>query len=92
MNSLNQELSRTIFSFKIWWVETKIMWFEDFGQQPNWKLKGHNWSNQKYKNGFFLMSSICLIERIVSDGIGFGWVEFILSTFEDPSPASDQEK
>ena len=36
------------------------MWFVDFGRQPNWKMKSHNWSNQKYKNGFFLMCSLWL--------------------------------
>ena len=42
MYSLGQDFSDTIFSFQIRWVETKLLWFEDFGQQPNWKLKGHN--------------------------------------------------
>ena len=76
--------------FQIRWPETKLLWFEDFGRQPNWKLKGHNRSNQKYRNGFFLMSSLCLIEFIGTDEIGFGWVELILLTFEDLPPASDQ--
>ena len=31
MNSLDWDISGTIFSFKIGWAETKIMWFEDFG-------------------------------------------------------------
>ena len=53
MNYLNWELFRTIFSFEIGWVETKIIWFEDLGRQPNWKLKGHNRLNQKYQNEFF---------------------------------------
>ena len=35
MKSIDQVLSGTIFSFEIGWAETKIMWFEDFGQQPN---------------------------------------------------------
>jgi hypothetical protein len=36
------------------------------------------------------MSSLLLIELIETEGIGFGWVELILSTFEDPPSASDQ--
>ena len=55
MYSLSRELSGTIFNFQIGWAETKLLQFEDFGQQPNWKLKGHNRSNQKYQNKFFLM-------------------------------------
>ena len=35
MNSFDRELFETIFSFEIRWAETKIMWFEDFGRQPN---------------------------------------------------------
>ena len=53
MYSLSREISITIFSFQIGWGETKILWFEYFGWQPNWKLKGYNRSNQKYQNGFF---------------------------------------
>ena len=54
MDSLNQEISNTIFSFQIGWAETKLLWFEDFGRQPNWKLKGHNWSEKKnLKMGFW---------------------------------------
>ena len=53
MNSLDWDLSGSIFRFEIGLTESKIMWFEDFGRQPNWKLKGHNWSNQISQNGFF---------------------------------------
>ena len=53
MDFLNRYISNTIFIFQIKWEKTKILWFEDFGRQPNWKLKGHNWSNHKYYNGFF---------------------------------------
>ena len=90
MDSLGRDLSKTIFSFQIEWAKTKILWFEYFGWQPNWKLKGHNRLDQKYQNGFLLMYSIWLIELIATNGIGFGWVELILSSFEDPSSASDQ--
>ena len=90
MNYLNRYLSISIFNFEIGWAETKIMWFEDFGQQPNWKLKGHNQSDQKYQNGFFLISSIWLMDLIETNGIRFGWVELILSTFEDTPTASNQ--
>ena len=61
MDSLDQDLSNTIFSFQIIWGKTKILRFEDFGQQPNWKLKGHNRSNQNYQNGFLLASSLWLM-------------------------------
>jgi hypothetical protein len=37
-----------------------------------WKFKGHNRSDQKSQNGFFLMSSLWLIELIAIEGIGFG--------------------
>ena len=90
MYSLGQEIFDTIFSFQIGWAKTKLLWFEDFGRQPKWKLKGHNRSYQKSKNGFFLMSSLWIIELIETDGIGFGWVNLILSTFEDPPSVSDQ--
>ena len=53
-------------------------------------MKGHNWSDKKYQNGFFLMSSLWLIELIATDEIIFGLVELILSTFEDPPSTSDQ--
>jgi hypothetical protein len=42
-----------------------------------WKLKGHNRSDEKLKNGFFLMSSLWLIELISTNGIGFRLVELI---------------
>ena len=45
------------------------------------KLKGHNRSNQKYQNGFVLMSSPWLNELIETNIIEFGWVELILSSF-----------
>ena len=35
MDSLDQELFRSIFGFDIGRVETKIMQFVDFGRQPN---------------------------------------------------------
>ena len=66
------------------------MWFEAFGRQQNWKLKGHNWSNQKFQNVFLLMSSICLTELRASDVIEFIWAKLILSSFKDPPSASDQ--
>jgi hypothetical protein len=61
MDSLDRELSNIIFSFQIGWTKTKILWFEDFGWQPNWKLKARNRSNQKYQNGSLLISSLWLI-------------------------------
>ena len=66
MYSLIWDISDPIFSFQIEWAENKLLWFEDFGRQPNWKLKGHNWSNQKYQNEFFLMSSLWLMELIAT--------------------------
>ena len=53
MDSFDLYISITIFSFQIGWAESKLFWFEYFGRQPNWKLKGHNWSDQKSQNGFF---------------------------------------
>ena len=53
MNYLDRELYESIFRFEIGWAETKIMWFVDFGWQPNWKMKSHNCLNLKYKNEFF---------------------------------------
>ena len=35
MDSLGWDISNTIFSFQIGWAETKLLWFEDFGRQPN---------------------------------------------------------
>ena len=47
------------------------------------KLKGHSWSTEKYQNGYFLITSSCLLEPIATYGIEFGWVELILWSFED---------
>ena len=69
MNSIDQEIYGSIFSFEIGWAETKIMWFVDLGWEPNWELKGQNRSNLKYQNEFFLMCSIWLIELKISDEI-----------------------
>ena len=55
-----------------------------------WKLKGHNRSAQKYKNRFFLISFLWLIELIGTEGIGFGLVEIILLTFKDMPSTSDK--
>ena len=73
MYSLSLNLSGTIFSFqsdeqKPRYLDLKIL---------AWKLKGHSWSAQKSQNGFLFISSLCLIELIATDGIGFGWVELI---------------
>ena len=92
MDSLDRDISNTIFIFQIGRAKTKILWFEDFGRQPNWELKGHNWSDQKSKNGFFLMPSIWIIELKISNKIEFGWVELILSSFEDLSSVREGEE
>ena len=35
MDSFDQYIFETIFSFQIGWAETKLLCFEDFGRQPN---------------------------------------------------------
>ena len=48
-----------------------------------------NVNHSKSQNGFFIMSSLCLIELIETDKIVFGWLELILSTFKDLPSTSD---
>ena len=32
MYSLGQDIFDINFNFQIWWAETKLLWFEDFGR------------------------------------------------------------
>ena len=86
MDSLDRDISGTIFIFQIGWAETKIFGFEYFGLE----VERPQPVRPKNQNGFLLMSSLWLIELIETDGIIFGWVEIISLTFEDTPPTSDQ--